>query len=385
MPPPSPANERALALLQSAPATRTPSAPYDAAAAQRATARLAAQAARVPSSVPHAMQAPVVAVEIPPSPPPAPVAASAPAPAVVPEPSVVAKAEPAAPAIVRAPELPRPEAAKAEPPKPEKRDRFRDRFDSALAMLGLKQPRPAPVEERVSRPATDAELELSTRGRRFVNEMVPVVAAQASADAAVPLDLAANRGPSLASRAHVDAANGRWRAETIVAPTPSDARRARELYESARAAFAAGRTSEAIEIDLKAFAANPRDPDVAGFLAFMHLRTQPMRAETARQLALLALAYGGSQRGSRFEDWNTFAIASALTGRQSDASRAYQLMAALADPDRSCRAAMRAQAQFGDALRVPVESLSQRLRRDGRADEAPSCSGALARMAAAPG
>jgi hypothetical protein len=36
---------------------------------------------------------------------------------------------------------------------------------------------------------------------------------------------------------------------------------------------------------------------------------------------------------------------------------------------------MRAQAQFGDALRVPVESLSQRLRRDGRADEAPSCSG----------
>jgi len=57
----------------------------------------------------------------------------------------------------------------------------------------------------------------------------------------------------------------------------------------------------------------------------------------------------------------------------------------LADPDRSCRAAMRAQAQFGDALRVPVESLSQRLRRDGRADEAPSCSGALARMAAAPG
>ena len=61
------------------------------------------------------------------------------------------------------------------------------------------------------------------RGRRFVSEMVPVVAAQASADAAGPLDLAANRGPSLASRAHAEAANGRWRAETIVAPTPSDA------------------------------------------------------------------------------------------------------------------------------------------------------------------
>jgi hypothetical protein len=75
--------------------------------------------------------------------------------------------------------------------------------------------------------------------------------------------------------------------------------RARELYESARAAFAAGRTSEAIEIDLKAFAANPRDPDVAGFLAFMHLRTQPLRAETARQLALLALCRTADRSAGR--------------------------------------------------------------------------------------
>jgi hypothetical protein len=76
-PPAAPANDRALALLQSAPPMRTPSAPYDAAAAQRATARLAAQAARVPPSVPHAMHAPVVAIEVPPSPPAALVSAPA--------------------------------------------------------------------------------------------------------------------------------------------------------------------------------------------------------------------------------------------------------------------------------------------------------------------
>ncbi|HEY8242507.1 MAG TPA: hypothetical protein VII68_03535, partial [Casimicrobiaceae bacterium] len=149
-PPPQPANERSLALLQSPAAMRAPSAPYDPSAAQRATARLAAQATRVaPSapSAPHVMPAPVVATEVPPSPPPVP------APVVEPEPIVVAKAEPAPRTIIRAPELAKPEIAKTEPPKPEKRDRFRDRVDSALAMLGLKQPRSAPVEDRASRPA----------------------------------------------------------------------------------------------------------------------------------------------------------------------------------------------------------------------------------------
>jgi len=375
-------SEKALALLQGPSAARAPSAPYDAAAAQRATARLAAQAMRASPGLPHAPPAPVVAVEASPQLPP--VAAPPPAPVVV------AQAEPVAPAIVRAPEPvklepPKLEAPRPEPPKPEKHDRFRDRVQSALALLGLTPQRAAPVEERASRPPPEPDVELATRGRRFVSEMVPVVAAQASADLAGPLDLAATRGPSAGSRTHADAANARWRAETIVAATPSDARRARELYEAAREAYAAGRTTEAVEQDLKAFAANPRDPDVAGFLAFLHLRTKPLRAETARQLALHALAFGGPQRGARFEDWNTYAIASALTGRQGDASRAYQLMAALADPDRSCRAALRAQAQFGDALRVPVEALSARLRRDGRVDEAPACSGSLARMASAPG
>jgi hypothetical protein len=339
------------------------------------------------------MPAPVVALDDPPPLPPA-------APAPMPSQIVVAKAEPpiveAAKSEPRAPDARKVEAPRPEAPAPEKHDRFRDRVQSALALLGLKPQRPAPIEERTAprlppieeravRPPVETDVELAARGRRFVAELVPVVAAQASADVAVPLDLAASRGPPLASRSHADAANGRWRAESIVGTSASDARRARELYEASRAAFAAGRTYDAIDLDLKAFAANPRDPDVAGFLAFMHLRTQPLRPETARQLALHALAYSGARRGARLEDWNTFAIASALTGRTGDASRAYQLMAALADPDRSCRAAVRAQEQFGDALRVPVEALSARLRRDGRADEAPGCPGALARMAAAPG
>ena len=407
-PAPSAAAARALALLQDADAMRSAAVPYDPVAARRATARLAQQATRV--SPTHAP--PMAVAEAPPPVPPKPepeiVLARVTPPAAVPEDKVpVPAVEPrvvAPPPVVRAPEPARPA------PRPQPADRWRDRIQSALASMGLYRERtPAPVESRPSPPPVEStaapvlvpapraiapsrerererDPELATRGRRFVAEMVPVVAAQAWADAAAPLDLAAGRGTSLSSRAPSEAANGRWRAESVYAAPVVDARRARELYEAARSAFAAGRTAEAIDLDLQAFAANPRDPDIAGFLAFMHLRTQPARAETARQLALHALAFSGAQRGSRFEDWNTFAIASALTGRQGDASRAYQLMVALTqDPDRSCRAAVRAQSQFGDAMRVPVEALSQRLRRDGRADEAPGCAGALARMASAPG
>jgi hypothetical protein len=385
----APSSDRALALLQSPEAMRAPAVPYDPVAARRATARLAQQASRTPpaSTLPAARPAPIVVARSDPPPPIADTLAPAVAdatPIALPNATPMAPPErppSTAPVVVRAPETPKPDRRTAE--------RWRDRIHSALASLGLHDaPRAAPIEDRAppraSRPAPATDADLASRGRRIVADMVPVVAAQAHTDAARPLDLASSRGTSLGSGAHASATNDRWRAESVYAPAAVDARRARELYEAARMAFAAGRTTDAIELDLQAFAANPRDPDIAGFLAFLHLRTQPVRAETARQLALHALAHGGRQRGMRFEDWNTFAVASALTGRQGDASRAYQLMAALADPERSCRAAMRAQAQFGEALRVPVEVLSQRLRRDGRADEAPGCSGALARMAAAP-
>jgi hypothetical protein len=235
-------------------------------------------------------------------------------------------------------------------------------------------PAPSAMPPRYARSGVDGDDDLSTRGRRIVAETVPVVAAQASADAAIPLGLASSAAPSRSSGAFADATNVRWRSEASPVPTPADAFRARELYDAAHRAYTAGRKAEAIELALRALAANPRDPDVAGFLAFLHLRTTPARPETARQLALHALAFSGSRRGTRFEDWNTFAVASALTGRTADATRTYLLMLGLSgDADRSCRAALRAQAAFGDALRPSVEALSQRIRREGRGDEAPGC------------
>ena len=196
----------------------------------------------------------------------------------------------------------------------------------------------------------------------------------ASADAAISLGMVSGRSVPGGVRAYLDATDSRWRSESSSLPPAADAFRVRELYDAAHDAYRAGRRTEAVEYALRAFAANPRDPDAAGFLAFLHLRTSPMRPETARQLALHALAFSGSKRSGRFEDWHTFAVASALTGRQDDATRAYQLMLALSgDAQRSCRAALRSQATFGEALRAPAEALSSRIRRDGRASEAPEC------------
>jgi hypothetical protein len=327
-------------------------------AAQRAIVRLAAQRRGLPHLPPHAMQA-LVVDRSPPSSLPAscrfrPRCAELP---------VVAKVEPGA-RTVRAPELLEPEPGEGRA-QAEKRDRFRDRVDSALAMLGLKQPRPAPIEERVSRPATDAELELSTRGRRFVSEMVPVVAAQASADAAVPLDLAANRGPSLASRAHAEAANGCWRAETIVAPR----RRTRVAPASStnrRAAPAAGRRPKRSSSTSRR-SRPTRGSDVAGFLAFS-TRTQRVPNREVAPLRCTA-----DRNAVRFEDWNTFAIASALTGRQSDAARVPADGGAGGSDCR--RAAMRAGA-VRRALRVSRVAVAGGARARRARRRGASCSGA---------
>jgi hypothetical protein len=147
-------------------------------------------------------------------------------------------------------EPPKLEAPRPEPPKPEKHDRFRDRAP-VRALRCLASPRSAPRRSRSARRGRPPEpdVELATRGRRFVSEMVPVVAAQASADLAGPLDLAATaaRRP------------GRARTPTRRTPAgvprrssprrrPERAPRARAL-RAAREAYAAGRTTEAVEQD----------------------------------------------------------------------------------------------------------------------------------------
>jgi hypothetical protein len=133
--------------------------------------------------------------------------------------------------------------------------------------------------------------------------------------------------------------------------------------------------AEAFDLALRAFGANPGDPEIAGNLAFLHLRLRPAQPELARQLALHAIAVRGSRyRTGRLEDWNTYALASALTGRAADARNAMYVTLALAGSvDRNCKAGLSAITAYGDRVREPVEAMLYRIHTQGRAVESPYC------------
>ena len=229
----------------------------------------------------------------------------------------------------------------------------------------------------------DAQEELRAEGKRMVAEVVPRVAAQAQSDVSALLRMAAATADASQERAIANAAYGRWPSERTYFPAATVSAPARQLHAEAKRKFALGQDAEAVDLELRAFAANPRDPDIAGFLAFLHLRLRPAQPETARQLALHALASSGSARAQRLEDWNTFAVASALSGREVDAARAFLVALALTpDVERSCRAAIGAYAMFGERLRAPVQALLYRVRAQGRDYDSASCAWPVYRTAA---
>jgi hypothetical protein len=194
-------------------------------------------------------------------------------------------------------------------------------------------------------------------------DMVPRVATRAQPDVSRVLGLAAIANHRSQQQAVVDAAYARWPSDTAWTPAMAiEPIRARRLHDDARQAFTSGRVSDAVNIELSAFAANPRDPDIAAYLAFLHLRTNPVQPEMARQLALYALYVSGSRRSARFGDWGTLAIASALVGRDIDATRAFFVEVALtSNLDRTCQTAMSAYASYGERLRVPVHAMLDRI------------------------
>lgn len=153
-------------------------------------------------------------------------------------------------------------------------------------------------------------------------------------------------------------------------------RAARRLHEAARHAYWSRRhVPEALELQLAAFGANPGDPEIAGTLAFLHLRIVPVQPERARQLALHAIGLKSARYPTgRPDDWTSFSIASALAGRPADATNALFASLALSrNLDRSCRSALGALANFGERLREPVESFMSRLYAQGRDDDSPYC------------
>ena len=222
--------------------------------------------------------------------------------------------------------------------------------------------------------ADEADDSLGVQARRMLSESVPRVAAQARADATTVLWMASVADHPAQRAGVVNAAHGPWFSEQLYFPGPRDPLRARRLHDAAKSAFASGRTSDALDLGLRAFASDPRDSNIAGFLAVVHLSVRPPQAETARQLALHALAFSGSRRSARADDWDTLAIASALTGREVDATRALLVeLAVTPDLHRSCDTVQRAYATFGESLRVPIEAMLARMRTQRRDNESPAC------------
>ncbi|MEP7058881.1 MAG: hypothetical protein ABI809_14030, partial [Caldimonas sp.] len=151
---------------------------------------------------------------------------------------------------------------------------------------------------------------------------------------------------------------------------------ARALSEAARTAFfRRGSAQEALNLQTRAFGANPLDPEVVGNLAFMQLRQQPPQVEVARELALHALTlHDVRYPQGRIEDWTTFAIASALAGRERDARNAWLVTLALAPSvERQCRAAINAYALYGERLRAPVEAMLHRVHATERTERSALC------------
>ena len=226
-------------------------------------------------------------------------------------------------------------------------------------------PSPAsqPILESVVRPQDRSQDALVMQARGMLADMVPRVATRAQPDVSRVLGLAAIANHRSQQQAVVDAAYAKWPSEIAWTPaTEIEPIRARRLHDDARQAFTSGRVSDAVNIELSAFGANPRDPDIAAYLAFLHLRMHPVQPEMARQLALYAISVSGSRRSARFGDWGTLAIASALAGRDIDATRAFFVEVALtSNLDRTCQTAISAYASYGERLRVPVHAMLDRL------------------------
>jgi hypothetical protein len=228
------------------------------------------------------------------------------------------------------------------------------------------------------------DVEHLAEARRALTELVPRSSAQTHARIARVLWLAANAHHPANERAVVEAlVSASGSVATGLVPTAASTQ-ARRLHDEAREAFRTRRhVPEALGLEFRAFGADPNDGEIAGFLAFLHLKQMPADAERARQLALHAIGVRGGRPGpGRLDDWMTFAIASALTGREADARHAlFTTLALTRDAERSCGVALAAFASFGEPLRAPVEALLRRLHAQGRTDGATSCDWPTGRFA----
>src|SRR5262249_49194035 len=197
-------------------------------------------------------------------------------------------------------------------------------------------------------------------GRQTLQGTVPRIAGRAEPQVARVLGMAASAYTLLEERAVAEASRAARVADVdgMLPQRPGSAAEARRFSDEARTALRQRHDiREAIDLQLRAFGANPRDPEVTGNLASLYLKTVPPQPEMARQLALVALTARAPQyHSARMEDWHTFAIASALTGREADAKNAlYVTLTLTADVDTRCVAALNGVATYGERMREQEE------------------------------
>jgi hypothetical protein len=242
----------------------------------------------------------------------------------------------------------------------------------APAAVGLPSAQPR-AELRPVPPPRD----FAARARELIANDLPLLAQRAERRVQRVLELAAGAGDARQDEAlrreanAIRSAAGQALPGVVLAPDE-----AQVLHEAARVAFRRrGGMREALDLQLRAFGANPLDADIAGSLAFLWLKQGPAQADVARQLVLHALTLPDVSRpGSHLEDWTTLAIANGLSGREPDASRAWLMTLALApQPERQCRAAINAYSLHGERLREGVEALLQRAYGSGLAQVSALC------------
>jgi len=236
---------------------------------------------------------------------------------------------------------------------------------------------PAPESRSVATADPPRADDLAAQARRMLTDAVPRIARQGELEVSRVLLIAASAYRPAQDRGLADAARtARIRDEAVLSVHAIAPREARRLHDQARAAFASGRNvREALDLQLRAFAANPRDPEIAGYLAMLYLKAAPPQPDVARQLALVALTARSAQYATtRLEDWQTFAVASALSGREADARNALFVTLALsANVEGSCVSGWNALGNYGERLRGPVEAMLYRVHMRGHSVDSPWC------------
>jgi hypothetical protein len=219
--------------------------------------------------------------------------------------------------------------------------------------------------------------EFTAQSQRMPADALPRLARQGEPEVAHVLQMAAGAYRPTQDRAVADAARTTRIRDNALQPTATSASgEARRLHDQARAAFVSGRNvREALDLQLRAFNANPRDPEIAGYLAVLYLKVTPSQPDLAREAALVALTARSPQYATtRIEDWDTLAVASALSGREADARNALFVRLSLsASVDRTCAVAWNALANYGERMRGPVEAMLYRVHTRGHSYTSPWC------------